>query len=691
MRDNSRRISWRVLCSGIILVMGVSCSPGHTPQLPVASSKMLASSVRPTHHINFKLDFTSANGFKTKQTAQANFIKLVIGNGTQTIFANGADAQGYLATTGASITVGADVPNGNYWIATAGMYVNKSDGGLLGNQVKTAFHVPAASSNVEINLSTLLSASIIENLRELDAAWLGANSPDLANYKAFTDSLTGMSVTSGNFSFSRLEPTLVDPRHLAIKIKDGSITPVTGGSGAGENPLTYKQTPYAEGLYNALTESSGIFNPIVADDGASRLFFADRSSEESQSSTEGNKNYSTIYGVNQTSTQLNEAWKVNLPTKHNMMSNYMAVGMSTNRLYFTVKDGTTAVPNTFYLRAVDSTNGNTAWTYNFPANSSFTEAARFSPLAWRNRQGQLCDCNWDPERVFVAYNSDSSGTRGVYAIHDDDANGVGTQAWFYQSPNGQKIWSSGALSKDSTVTPFGATLYVLAQHDGVNFSKLIALNTITGAANWTLDLGKENKGRSAPVLGTDGTIYVLTYDGAGGYVEAINPNGTRKWATPYSLGTAQPFDGTPVVDRQGTKDVIFVPTLDNKIHAINDDKTAKWPVPLAVPQQPRSFPVVGEEPDGSHVLFIGQGTTDSVMAIRDTGTVGKILWNFLPGAPMSTGFALRDKKILVASFSGGAGQDIRLMGVKVLASGLSPNAPWPMAGGTLAHAGRKSP
>jgi outer membrane protein assembly factor BamB len=81
---------------------------------------------------------------------------------------------------------------------------------------------------------------------------------------------------------------------------------------------------------------------------------------------------------------------------------------------------------------------------------------------------------------------------------------------------------------------------------------------------WTYSTG--GKVRSSPAIGTDGTIYVGSYDGK---LYAINPKGSLKW----SYNTGSYISSSPAIGADGT---IYVGSSDNKLYAVNPDGSLKW-------------------------------------------------------------------------------------------------------------------
>ena len=72
---------------------------------------------------------------------------------------------------------------------------------------------------------------------------------------------------------------------------------------------------------------------------------------------------------------------------------------------------------------------------------------------------------------------------------------------------------------------------------------------------------------SSPAIGSDGTIYVGSYDD---YLYAINPDGSRKWR--FKTGGYVSYS-SPAAGSDGT---IYVGSEDNNLYAINPDGSKKW-------------------------------------------------------------------------------------------------------------------
>ncbi len=132
--------------------------------------------------------------------------------------------------------------------------------------------------------------------------------------------------------------------------------------------------------------------------------------------------------------------------------------------------------------------------------------------------------------------------------YDTSAN-PGTEKWNFTT--GYWIGSSPAIGSDGTI-------YV-----GSYDHKLYAINP-DGSEKWNYTTNAQI--RSSPAIDSDGTIYIGSDDYE---LHAINSDGTKKWN--FTTGGLVP--SSPTIDSDGT---IYVGSYDNKLYAINPDGTEKW-------------------------------------------------------------------------------------------------------------------
>jgi outer membrane protein assembly factor BamB len=114
--------------------------------------------------------------------------------------------------------------------------------------------------------------------------------------------------------------------------------------------------------------------------------------------------------------------------------------------------------------------------------------------------------------------------------------------------NGAVYWKLAGASGVPALSPDGTTLYVPAGGD----LDALSAGPTGGQLAWTYHIQAPVGGNieSAPAVGPDGTIYVATGATSGntpGDIEAVNPDGTLKWAY-VSNGT---FETTPAVTSAG--------------------------------------------------------------------------------------------------------------------------------------------
>ncbi len=135
---------------------------------------------------------------------------------------------------------------------------------------------------------------------------------------------------------------------------------------------------------------------------------------------------------------------------------------------------------------------------------------------------------------------------------------------------------------------------------------------------------------SSPAIGSDGTIYVGSYDG---YLYAINPDGTLKWR--YRTGGL--IHSSPAIGSDGT---IYVGSNDNYLYAVNPDGTLKWRYKTG--GSVRSSPVI--DPQG--IVYVGSND-DYLYAISSNG---EFEWRYKTGGSIHSSPAIgSDGTIYVGS------------------------------------------
>jgi len=176
----------------------------------------------------------------------------------------------------------------------------------------------------------------------------------------------------------------------------------------------------------------------------------------------------------------------------------------------------------------------------------------------------------------------------VYALNSD-----GTLKW--ADSVGSQVWATGALGAD------GTSYFQTAD------SNVIALRS-DGTQIWTF---YSQGGNTAPVVGTDGTVYVINQNGN---VYALNPtDGSQKWTANINAGVVQP----PAIDP--SRNMLYVVSDAGQFQSVTlDSGGGRWSDSVG---QDASSPVV--DPDGS--IFIGGGGR-----LTKFSPDGDRVWTFAP-------------------------------------------------------------
>jgi large repetitive protein len=171
------------------------------------------------------------------------------------------------------------------------------------------------------------------------------------------------------------------------------------------------------------------------------------------------------------------------------------------------------------------------------------------------------------------------------------------------------FYGSNSIAIGSDGTVYGGGSYINGPYGGYVY----ALNP-DGTLNWTYVIGTSGGDRidGSPCVGVDGTLYIGSYNGK---LYAINSNGTLKWT--YSIGGN--LFGAPAIGADGT---LYIGGTTGIFYAINPDGSLKWKYTMAYIYNSGS-PAVGV--DGT--IYVGS-TDDKLYALNPDGT---LKWTYLTG------------------------------------------------------------
>jgi outer membrane protein assembly factor BamB len=203
------------------------------------------------------------------------------------------------------------------------------------------------------------------------------------------------------------------------------------------------------------------------------------------------------------------------------------------------------------------------------------------------------------------------------AIAPDGTIYIGTRAarLVALSPTGEKKWEFALPNFVDASPALGAdgTIYCTAQGIApVGIGGLFAI-TPAGVERWRL---LEFAPYSSPVLGTDGTIFVLTFWCS---LLAVEPEtGSIKWRTGSAYNAEKEMASAPAVANDGLVYYGTLGTGDSIFYAINPNGTTNWSLSLG----PRVYgaPAVGTN---GTVYFCSGGT---LYAVRGSAPLANSPW-----------------------------------------------------------------
>lgn len=171
----------------------------------------------------------------------------------------------------------------------------------------------------------------------------------------------------------------------------------------------------------------------------------------------------------------------------------------------------------------------------------------------------------EPTKLWV-FNLPAKFEDSSPAIADDGTVYIGCSAKsgvanVFAVKNGIEVWSyaTGDIVRSAPAIGTNGNVYI-----GSYDNNLYGF-TAAGSLAFQFDMG-DNAKYSAPVLGNDGTIYIGSQKDK---VHAVNPDGSKKW----EYQTGGDVNATPAVGSDGT---IFIGSTDGTFYALNKDGTLKW-------------------------------------------------------------------------------------------------------------------
>jgi hypothetical protein len=146
------------------------------------------------------------------------------------------------------------------------------------------------------------------------------------------------------------------------------------------------------------------------------------------------------------------------------------------------------------------------------------------------------------------------------------------------------------------------------QHDAQRTSFSSNPGAASNSTDWTF--GPTNQIKYSPVIGSDGTIYVVD---SGFHLYAMNPDGSLKWKKTFNEGLF-----APAIGPTGT---IYVPGTRH-LYAFNPDGSSPWITPYNITTNRNSLIAISQ----SGIIF-EVDTNGSLYAINPFNTAASVIWS----------------------------------------------------------------
>lgn len=632
------------------------------------------------------------SAFGLKEAINAGFCKLSITNGTETIWADQANEQGFVAIQsgepGAEIVLSAHIPVGQNWTARFGFYNTEEEGQPL-RQWQTAFHVNQAETPLEVVFSarTYLMSEMARFFRERNASTPVQFRPllNLEHLLAFTDALTGAEADGDGWRFTRLtggavpaKPEELDALRLEYDVfRFVSTLEQAQTMGASTLPQNYHRPPRLMSSFSLDTPSAGLDEMMALNSAQGPLFFFHRDAEQQAYlhalAIQDN-------GNNLAPLQISRAFA---PVSVGQVeSRYPVVGLATpiagereNALFLTRRVGAN-----LELVALSQENGAVLWSY----DAGPAETTSFTPLTWLDKHPDSngnggCGCD-DEDILFMAVNRSLGQDAQILQVRGRSAGSILEGSYTYDGEGQARFDSSGTFSAD------GSKLYVLNHADA---AELIVIDVATmqgvrhSLAPYTLEPG------ISPVLGRNDTVYLALRQGNQGYLQAFSATGANKWTTPVLLSESAYASAPPVWGIVSSQDLILTHTHDGQLHAVKDLSnrgSVSWRQQFDAPVV--GSPLLGQQKDDALVVY--SASRESGKFYETDFTTGRLNFSAFPDGMFDGSLMLFQKQLLLFTREGSRGQQTFLKSFHVSADKLPAQlvSKWPKRGGNLSNSGK---
>jgi outer membrane protein assembly factor BamB len=153
----------------------------------------------------------------------------------------------------------------------------------------------------------------------------------------------------------------------------------------------------------------------------------------------------------------------------------------------------------------------------------------------------------------------------LFALRDPGAGNQLAARWSFH-PAGASSWhSTPAISSDGTVYIGFSTNDASADAAGVLYALQAPSAGIEPQVIWSVDIGPGRQS-SSPIIGPDGTIYVVS---GTGQLSAIAPTGEVRWRAQ----TGPTLKASPALGPDGT---VYVASMNGKLYAVAPPGLVQW-------------------------------------------------------------------------------------------------------------------
>ncbi|MBT4484776.1 MAG: PQQ-binding-like beta-propeller repeat protein [Candidatus Latescibacteria bacterium] len=338
-------------------------------------------------------------------------------------------------------------------------------------------------------------------------------------------------------------------------------------------------------------------------------------------------------------------------------------------------------PKNYFILYAFNPDGTMKWKYDPHGRYKNDPVIGEDGTVYFGSTGNLYALNPDGTVKWTFDTSDIGSGNTIYlsspAIGNDGTIYIGSDSGYLFAvyPDGTLKWHVNLDDRIDTSISIGSdgTIYISSVGNDNNGECHLYATSSEGSLKWSYNNSTEIN--YSPAIGREGTIYINSMF----YTNALNPDGSFKWecftdSTDYAQGRG------PVIGEDGT---IYVLKANGILYAINKEGKKKWEYTLPASEYNSSELAGGSPMVGSNgTIYIGVGPptyTPYLYAFNNNGT---LKWRLKADEGITSSLVISPDGIIYFVTNPSAwSTEGTLYAVDTKTNAGAANSPWPMEGG----------